>query len=464
VAETTGAILPRDGQRRSLAIDSHRRHEAAAGRARAGDEATWGDHEDGRGKRSVKRVVVTGIGAVTPLGIGTDAFWSGMTAGCSGIRRIEAWDPSELEVQIAGEVRGFEAKDFMDFKAARRMDRFAQFAVAAAREAIGQAKLAITDENREMVGVVVNTGGGGIPTIESEVQVMHTKGSKRVSPFLIPLFAPNMASCQVSIAFGIRGPSVTSAAACASGIQAFVDAVHLIRRGEVDVAIAGGTESGITPVAVAGLANMGALSRRNDDPAGASRPFDCGRDGFVFSEGAGVMVLESEEHAARRGAEVICEVCGGAYTSDAFHITAPDPAGSGAALAMKRALKWAEIEPTAVDYVAAHATATPIGDVAETDAIKQALGDQAYEVAISANKSMVGHLLGAAGAVTALTCVLAIRDNVAPPTINLTDPDPKCDLDYVPNVARKMPIDVAIGNGFGFGGQNACVVFRRFAG
>lgn len=412
----------------------------------------------------MKRVVVTGVGAVTPLGIGAETFWEGLTAGRSGIRRIEAWDPSDLEVQIGGEVRGFEAKDFMDFKAARRMDRFAQFAVAAGREALEHAGLEITDDNREMVGVVVNTGGGGIPTIENEVGLMHTKGPKRVSPFLIPLFAPNMASCQVSIAFGIRGPSSTSAAACASGVQAFVDAVHMIRRGEVDVALTGGTEAGITPVAVAGLGNMGALSRRNDDPAGASRPFDLGRDGFVFSEGAAIMVLESEEHAVRRGASVICEVAGGAYTSDAFHITAPDPSGSGAALAMKRALKWAELEPTAVDYVAAHATATPLGDIAETEALKQALGEHAYKVAISANKSMLGHLLGAAGAVSSLACVFAIRDNLVPPTINLTDPDPKCDLDYVPNTARQLPVNVAMANGFGFGGQNACAVFRRFTG
>jgi 3-oxoacyl-[acyl-carrier-protein] synthase II len=412
----------------------------------------------------VKRVVVTGVGAITPLGIGADASWRGLTGGCSGIRRIEAWDPSDLEVQIAGEVRGFEPKEFMDFKLAKRMDRFAQFAVAASREALDRAGLKITDDNREMVGVILNTGGGGIPTIEHEVLVMHEKGPKRVSPFLIPLFAPNMASCQVSIAFGIRGPLSTSAAACASGIQAFIDAFHMIRRGEADVVVTGGTESGIMPTAVASLASMGALSHRNDDPAGASRPFDLGRDGFVFSEGAAVMVLESEEHAVRRGASVICEVAGGAYTSDAYHITAPDPTGRGAALAMKRALKWAELEPTAVDYIAAHATATTIGDIAETDAIKQALGDHAYKVAISANKSMVGHLLGAAGAVSSLACALAIRDNLAPPTINLTNPDPKCDLDYVPNTARKMPIDVALANGFGFGGQNACAVFRRFNG
>jgi 3-oxoacyl-[acyl-carrier-protein] synthase II len=410
----------------------------------------------------VKRVVVTGTGAVTPLGIGADTFWRELTAGHSGIKRISAWDPSDLEVQIAGEVVGFEAKDHMDFKVARRMDRFAQFAVAASNEAIAQAKLEINDDNRENIGIVLNTGGGGIPAIEHEVQVMHTKGPKRVSPFLIPLFAPNMASCQVSIVTGIRGPLSTSAAACASGIQAFIDAVHMLHRGEVDVVITGGTEAGITPVAVASLTNMTALSRRNDDPAAASRPFDLDRDGFVFSEGAAVMVLETEEHALRRGANIICEVKGGAYTSDAFHITAPDPTGAGAALAIKRALKFAGLEPTDVNYVAAHATSTTIGDIAETDALKSALGDHAYKIAASANKSMVGHLLGAAGAVSALQCVFAIRDSLVPPTINLHNQDPKCDLDYVPNAARKMPVNVALANGFGFGGQNACAVFQKY--
>lgn len=410
----------------------------------------------------MRRVVVTGVGAITPLGIGAKAFWEGMVAGRSGIDRIQSWDPSSLDVQIAGEVRGFDPKDHMDPKAAKRMDRFAQFAVAAAREAIEGACLRITDQNREMIGAIINTGGGGIPTIETEVQNMYAKGQKAVSPFLIPIFAPNMASCQVSIAFGLRGPSITAAAACASGIQAFIDAVHMIRRGEIDVAITGGTEAGITPVAVAGLANMKALSKRNHDPAGASRPFDLERDGFVFSEGAAVMVLEAEEHALDRGAPIICEALGGAYTSDAYHITAPDPTGSGAALAMTRAVRWAGLQPTDVNYIAAHATATPIGDIAETDAIKRAFGDHAYKLAVSANKSMLGHLLGAAGAVSALGCVLAIRDQIAPPTINLTNPDPKCDLDYVPNVARKMTINVALANGFGFGGQNAVAVFRRY--
>jgi 3-oxoacyl-[acyl-carrier-protein] synthase II len=278
------------------------------------------------------------------------------------------------------------------------------------------------------------------------------------------MFAPNMASSQVSIACGIHGPTITSAAACASGVQAFVDAVRLLQAGEADVAVTGGTEAGITPVALTSLANMHALSRRNDDPEGASRPFDLERDGFVFGEGAGVLILETEEHAVRRGAEVYAEALGGALTSDAFHLTAPEPTGRGARMAMSNALQRAGMEPHELDYIAAHATATPIGDIAETLAIKDALGDHARKVAISANKSMIGHLLGAAGAISAIACVLAIRDGVVPPTINLDHPDPDCDLDYVPHVARKLPVRAAMVNGFGFGGQNASTIFRRFDG
>lgn len=410
--------------------------------------------------RLVTRVLVTGMGAVTPLGIGVDAFWSGLTAGRSGIRRIEHFDASHLDVQIAGEVPDFVAKDFIDFKAARRMDRFSQFGVAAARQAIENAGLEITDDNRERIGIMVNTGGGGIGTIESEVTNMNTNGTRRVSPFLIPLFAPNMASCQIAITFDIHGPTVTSVAACAAGVQAFVDAMHMIQRGDADVVIAGGAEAGITSVALASLANMGALSRRNDDPAGASRPFDSGRDGFVFSEGSAVFVLESEEHAIRRGAHAIAEVAGGAYTSDAFHITAPDPSGRWQAAAINGGLRRAGLEPKDVDYVAAHATATQLGDLGETNTIKRVFGDHAADLAISANKSMVGHLLGAAGAVSGLACILAIRDGIIPPTINLTDPDPECDLNYTPNVKREMPVKVAVANGFGFGGQNASAVFK----
>lgn len=406
------------------------------------------------------RVVVTGVGAVSPLGIGRDALWSGLVEGRSGIRTIQGFDPSGLDVTIAGEVPDFQAKDFMDFKAARRMDRFAQFAVAATREALEQAKFEVTDENTDRVGVMVNTGGGGIPTIEHEVNILRDKGPKRVSPFLIPLFAPNMASSQVAMQFKIHGPTVTSVAACAAGVQAFVDAVHMIERGDADVVITGGTEGGLTPSAIASLANMGALSKNNDEPEKASRPFDLNRSGFVFSEGAGIAILESEEHAARRGAEVICEVAGGAYTSDAFHITAPDPEGRGARKAMKRALERAGLQPEDVDFVAAHATATNIGDIAETKSIKAVFGDHAYNLSVSANKSMVGHLLGAAGAISSLGCILAIRDNVVPPTINLETPDPECDLDYTPNVAKKREVNAALANGFGFGGQNAVCVFK----
>jgi 3-oxoacyl-[acyl-carrier-protein] synthase II len=341
------------------------------------------------------------------------------------------------------------------------MDRFSQFAVAATREALAEARLEITDANREDVAVVVNTGGGGIPTIEQNVVTMHEHGAGRVSPLLIPLFAPNMASSQVSIAFGVRGPVITSVAACAAGVQAFVDAVHLLQRGDAEVAITGGTEGTITPVAIASMANMGALSRRNDEPERASRPFDRGRDGFVFGEGAGVMILETEEHALRRDAPVICEVAGGALTADAYHITAPLADGGGAALAMKRALARAGLAPDEIQYVAAHATATPLGDIAETKAIRCAFGPHADRLAVSATKSMVGHLLGAAGAVSALACVLAIRDGIVPPTVNLDDPDPDCDLDYVPNVARALRVDAALANGFGFGGQNASAIFRR---
>jgi 3-oxoacyl-[acyl-carrier-protein] synthase II len=412
----------------------------------------------------VKRVVVTGLGAVSPLGIGVPALWEGLVAGRSGVRRVQHFDTDNLLVKIAAEVPDFDPKAFIDAKAVRRMDRFAHFAIAATREALDDAKLEITDENRERVAVVMNTGGGGIPTIERNVTAMALSGPSRVSPLVIPIFAPNMASSQVSIAFGIQGPTITSAAACASGVQAFVDAVRLLRAGEADVVVTGGTEAGITPVALSGLANMHALSRRNDDPEEASRPFDLDRDGFVFGEGGGVLILETEAHAVRRGAHVYAEALGGALTSDAFHLTAPEPSGRGARAAMTNALARAGLEPREIDYIAAHATSTPIGDAAETMAIKGAFGDHAHTVAISANKSMIGHLLGAAGAISAVHCILAIRDGVVPPTINLDTPDPDCDLDYVPHVARHMPVRTAMVNGFGFGGQNATAIFRRFEG
>ncbi|MCC6944502.1 MAG: beta-ketoacyl-ACP synthase II [Thermomicrobiales bacterium] len=408
------------------------------------------------------RVVVTGAGALSPLGIGAETLWQEMLAGKSGIRQIENFDVSDLEVRIGGEVRNFDPKDYIDAKLAKRMDRFSHFSVTAAAEALKNADFEITDDNRERVGVIVNTGGGGIPVMEVEVEHMLEKGPKWVHPLLIALFAPNMASCQVSMVFGIHGPTVTSSAACASGIQAFVQGYQMLERNEVDLVIAGGSEAGLRRTSVTAMANMGALSKRNDDPEGASRPFDLGRDGFVFAEGAGLLILEREEHALNRGAPILAELTGGAFTSDAFHITAPNPDGVHAGRAMSLAIERSGLLPSDIDYVAAHATATPLGDIAETDAVKRAFGDHAYKLALSANKSMVGHLLGAAGGVSAIACVFAIRDGIVPPTINLTDPDPRCDLDYVPNVARKMTVNAALANGFGFGGQNAVAVFKRY--
>jgi 3-oxoacyl-[acyl-carrier-protein] synthase II len=411
-----------------------------------------------------RRVVVTGVGAVTPLGIGAETFWRELLAGHSGIRPITGFDTSDLEVKIAGEVPDFVPKDHMDAKASKRMARFAQFAVAATREALDSAGFAIDDDNRDRVGLTINTGGGGVPLIEAETRNAIDKGRKHVGPFLIPLFAPNMASSMVGITFGIKGPTTTSVAACAAGTQAFVDAVHALERGDVDVMVTGGTEAALSSVAITSLAHMGALSRWDGDPAEASRPFDADRNGFVFSEGAAIFVLEMEEHALARGATPIAQVCGGAYTADAFHLTAPDPSGESASKAMRRAVERSGLQPEDIDYIAAHATATPLGDAAETLALKKAFGDHAYKLAISANKSMVGHLLGAAGAISGLACILAIRDGKIPPTINLHTPDPTCDLDYTPNVQREMPVRAALANGFGFGGQNACAVFRAWEG
>jgi 3-oxoacyl-[acyl-carrier-protein] synthase II len=408
-----------------------------------------------------RRAVITGMGAITPIGNTVEEYWANLTAGVSGVARITSYDPTGEDVQIAAEVKGFEPRDWMDFKAARRMARFSQLAVAAARQAIDASGLEISDANRDDIAVVVNTGGGGLEEVAQGERTYRERGGSRVSPFMVPMLSPSMAACQISIQNQIRGPVVTSVAACASGVQAFIEAQRLIEHGDADVVITGGTESAIMPVAFAALANMGALSKRNDDPTAASRPFDANRDGFVFGEAAGVVVVESAEHAARRGASPVAEVVGGAMTGDAFHISAPEPSGGGAARAMQRALRDAEVEPEEVDYVVAHGTSTPLNDATETRAIHAAFGDHAPRLALSSNKSMIGHTLGAAGAMSALAAVLAIRDGLIPPTINYETPDPDCDLDYVPNQARKATVDVAIINGFGFGGQNAVAVFRR---
>ncbi|HET7036650.1 MAG TPA: beta-ketoacyl-ACP synthase II, partial [Thermomicrobiaceae bacterium] len=408
------------------------------------------------------RVVVTGVGAVTPIGNDAQTFWKNLLAGVSGVDRITAFDPSNLEVRIAAEVKDFDPRQFIDFKEARRMDRFSQFAVVATGEALRDARLEITPEDSERVGVMINTGGGGIPALTREVLNHHTKGPRRVSPFFIPMFAPNMAACQVSIAYDIHGPVMASVAACAAGTQAFVDALRMLRLGEVDVIIAGGTEAGMDPVSVAAFGNMGALSKRNDDPQHASRPFDRDRDGFVFGEGCGVLILEREAHARERGARIYCELAGGAVTADAFHISAPKPGGENQARAMQLALASAHIQPEDVDYICAHGTSTPLNDGIETAAIKQVFGPHAYELAVSSPKSMIGHLVGAAGAISGVICALTICHNLVAPTINLENPDEGCDLDYVPHKARHMQVDIALANAFGFGGQNAVAVFRRY--
>ena len=409
-----------------------------------------------------RRAVVTGLGAITPIGNDAATFWANLLAGMSGVGPITAYDASAEEVRIAAEVKGFDAANWIDFKQARRMSRFSQFAVAAAAQAIADANLEITDANRNDIGVIVNTGGGGIGDVAIGERVFLEQGGKRVSPFMVPMLSPSMAACQISIQNGLHGPVIASVAACASGVQALIDAQRLIEHGDVEVVLAGGTESAILPVAFAALANMGALSKRNDDPVGASRPFDANRDGFVFGEGAAVLTVESAEHAERRGARIIAEVAGGAMTGDAFHISAPDPTGEGAARAMTRALRDAGVSPDEVDYVVAHGTSTPLNDATETKAIHAAFGEHAAHLAVSSNKSMIGHTLGAAGAISAVAAVCAIRDGMIPPTINYETVDPACDLDYVPNTARKAAVETAIINGFGFGGQNAVTVFRRY--
>jgi 3-oxoacyl-[acyl-carrier-protein] synthase II len=412
-----------------------------------------------------RRAVVTGLGAVTPIGNTAPAYWASLIAGASGVDTIKCWDPSGLDVRIAAEVKDFDPTVGMDRKMARRMSRFVQFAMAAATEAVEESGLdfaALDPEQRDRVAVVINTGGGGLEQVIEGTEVLREKGNGQVSPFAIPALSGSMAACQVSIKYGLTGPVMTQVAACASSVIAFLDGVRLIQDGEVDIAIVGGAEANLVPIAFAALGNMGALSRRNDDPTRASRPFDRDRDGFVFGEGAAIVVLESAEHALARGAKIQAEVLGGAMTADAFHISAPEPTGRGAAAAMTKAMARAGVAPDEVDYIVAHGTSTPLNDVTETKAIKTAFGDHAARVAISSPKSMVGHLLGAAGAISGLAAIGAIREGVVPPTVNLDNPDPDCDLDYVPNVKRARRVDTAIINGFGFGGQNAVAVFRRF--
>jgi 3-oxoacyl-[acyl-carrier-protein] synthase II len=408
------------------------------------------------------RAVITGLGCVTPIGQSVGEFWESLTAGRSGVRRIALFDPSDQDCQIAAEVKDWDPTGFMEAKAARRAARFSQFAVAAARQAVEHSELAITDANRDDISIVMNTGGGGVDIIADGEKTYLEKGPSRVGIFTVPAYAPNMASCQVAINLGVRGATETSVAACAAGVFAFVQAKRMIDLSETEVAIVGGAEANIIPISVAAMANMKALSTRNDEPEKACRPFDRHRDGFVYGEGAAAFVVETLEHAQTRGARIYAELVGGAITSDAYHITAPDPTGVSASRAIAKAIERSGLQPEDVDLVVAHGTGTPLNDAAETVAIKRALGEHAYRIAVTGPKSMVGHQLGAAGAVSALAAILAIERGVIPPTINLETPDPDCDLDYVPLVARKAESRVALVNGFGFGGQNGVAAFRRF--
>ena len=410
-----------------------------------------------------RRVVVTGMGVVSPLGCDVDQFWRRLVAGESGVGEITRFDHSAQRVHIAAEVEGFDPEDYVDKRTVRRLDLFSRYAVAAARIAARDADF---DPRREAerVGAVIGSGVGGLQTLHLEIEKMMIKGPERTNPLLIPMMIPNMGAAQVSLELGTKGPLSSTCTACAAGSDALASAFHMIRRGDAEVMFAGGSEAPISSIGVAGFAAARSLSRRNDDPTAASRPFDAGRDGFVIGEGAGCLVLEELEHARRRDARVYAELGGVGLSSDSFHMTAPDETGKSQARAMKAAIEQAGLQPSDIAYVNAHGTATVTGDIAETRAIKVALGKHAADVAVSSNKSMIGHCLGASGAIEAVATVLTIVNSLAPPTINLTDPDPACDLDFIPLEARFMKVDAAVSNSFGFGGHNVTLVFHRFDG
>lgn len=411
-----------------------------------------------------RRVVVTGLGCITPLGIGAEESWKACVAGTSGAGPITRFDAAGFKTQIAAEVKGFNPDEYMDKKEARKMDTFIQYAVASAKLAMKDAGYEIPEEEADRVGVYVGAGLGGLPEIEKQHKVLLESGPRRVSPFFIPMVIVNLAPGYVSIATGAKGPNISMVTACATGAHAIGEAWHCIRRGDAEMMISGGVESTITPLAISGFASMRALSTRNDSPEIASRPFEKERDGFVMGEGAGILILEELEHAKARGARIYAEMIGYGATADAYHITAPDPEGDGAARCMGMALKTAGISPADVSYINAHGTSTPFNDYYETLAIKKVFGDYAKKVWVSSTKSMTGHLLGAAGSVEAVFSSLAIHDGIAPPTINYLTPDPECDLDYVPNEARDGNISTVLSNSFGFGGTNASLVFKKFEG
>jgi 3-oxoacyl-[acyl-carrier-protein] synthase II len=411
-----------------------------------------------------RHVVVTGLGAVTPLGNDVPTLWEGLLAGRSGVGPVTRFDPSSLEVQIAAEVKDFDPVALFGRRAARRHDRFALFALEAARQAVADAGLRFEFENGDErdVGVFIGSAIGGILTLLQNYDVLQASGPRRVSPFMVPMMMPNAASGTIAIAYGLRGPNLCVASACATGTHAIGEAAEVIRRGHAEVMICGGSEAVIAPLSLAGFKNMGAVSTRNDEPERASRPFDAERDGFVMGEGAGVLVVESLEHARQRGARMYCELVGYGATADAYHITAPEEEGQGAAGAMERALDDAGLAPEAVDYVNAHGTSTPLNDRIETQAIRTVFGSHADRLAVSSTKSMLGHLMGAAGAVEAIACVKSLETGWVHATLNYEHPDPACDLDYVPNQARWLEPRVVLSNSFGFGGHNGCLILRRW--
>jgi 3-oxoacyl-[acyl-carrier-protein] synthase II len=409
-----------------------------------------------------RRVVVTGLGLVTPLGIGTEESWSALKAGKSGIGPITQFDAAAHPTRIAGEVKEFDPEQFIEPKEIKKMDRFIHLALAASQMAVEDSGLNIDASNAERVGVIVGAGMGGLPAIERYKEVCIERGPRRITPFFIPMVIINMASGHISMRFGAKGPNSAAVSACATGSHSIGDSFRHIQLGHADAMIAGGTESVITSLGIGGFNAMKALSTRNDEPERASRPFDVDRDGFVMGEGSGVVVLETLESAEQRGARIYAEVVGYGMTGDAYHMTSPAPEGEGAARCMKLTLQDAGVSPDVVDYINAHGTSTKQGDELETIAIKNVFGDHAHKLTVSSTKSMTGHLLGAAGGVEGIACILAIRDNAVPPTINLDNPDPECDLDYAPNELKKRNVDFAMSNSFGFGGTNACLLFRRF--
>lgn len=412
-----------------------------------------------------RRVVITGLGAITPVGNDVETFWSSLKNGVSGIRRIEGFDTSGFDCQIGGEVRDFDPKPyFKNPKDVRRTDRFAQLAMAASKMAMQDSGIDLEKVRRDRFGVIVSSGIGGLQTLQDQQTVLMTKGPSRNSPFTIPMLISNMASGLISMEYGLEGPNLCIVTACATSNNAIGESWRIIKFGDADIFLAGGSEASIVAVGLAGFSAMKALSTRNNEPERASRPFDRDRDGFVMSEGAGVVVVEALEHAQARGAKIYCELAGYGLSADAYHMTAPPPAGQGAARAMQLALEHASISPDQVDYINAHATSTGLGDISETHAIKTVFGDYAYKVPISATKSMTGHMLGGAGAVEMAACALSIRDSVIPPTINLENPDNGCDLDYTPNTARERKVRVALNNAFGFGGHNATLVAKALEG